>query len=139
MSKNNVVKLTGRDTIVDPLTDLLRAGAEQLIYQAVEAELLELLAEHSERRTEDGTAGVVRNGHLPARELQTGLGPVTVKIPKVRAKTGEPVTFHSALVPRRGITSVLYRPLTVSTKALSYESPVLPTDDSMPTSTRRSV
>ena len=99
MSKNNVVKLTGRDTITDPLTELLRTGAEQLIYQAVEAELLELLAEHSERRTEDGNAGVVRNGHLPERELQTGLGPVTVQIPKVRAKTGEPVTFHSALVP----------------------------------------
>ncbi len=41
---------------------------------------------------------MVRNGHLPARKLQTGLGPVTVKIPKVRAKTGEPVTFRSALV-----------------------------------------
>jgi len=87
MSKNNVVKLTGRDTITDPLTELLRTGAEQLIYQAVEAELLELLAEHAERRTEAGKAGVVRNGHLPERELQTGLGPVTVRIPKVRAKT----------------------------------------------------
>jgi transposase-like protein len=42
---------------------------------------------------------VVRNGHLPERELQTGIGPVTVKIPKVRAKSGEPVTFRSALVP----------------------------------------
>jgi transposase-like protein len=42
---------------------------------------------------------VVRNGYLPERALQTGLGPVTVRIPKVRAKTGEPVTFHSALVP----------------------------------------
>ena len=60
MSKNNVVKLTGRDTITDPLTELLRTGAEQLIYQSVEAELLELLAEHSERRTEDGTAGACR-------------------------------------------------------------------------------
>ncbi len=99
MSKNNVVKLAVRDTIIDPLTELPRSGAEQLIYQAVEAELLELLAEHVERRTEDGTAGVVRNGHLPARKLQTGLGPVTVKIPKIRAKTGEPVTFRSALVP----------------------------------------
>ncbi len=99
MSKNNVVKLAVRDTIIDPLTELPRSGAEQLIYQAVEAKLLELLAEHAERRTEDGKAGVVRNGHLPARKLQTGLGPVTVKIPKVRAKTGEPVTFRSALVP----------------------------------------
>ncbi len=83
MSKNNVVKLAVRDTIIDPLTELPRSGAEQLIYQAVEAELL---AEHVERRTEDGKVGVVRNGHLPARKLQTGLGPVTVKIPKVRAK-----------------------------------------------------
>ncbi len=82
MSKNNVVKLAVRDTIIDPLTELPRSGAEQLIYQAVEAELLELLAEHVERRTEDGKADVVRNGHLPARKLQTGLGPVTVKIPK---------------------------------------------------------
>ena len=45
MSKNNVVKLAGRDAIIDPLTELLRTGAEQLVYQAVEAELLELLAE----------------------------------------------------------------------------------------------
>jgi len=82
MAKNNVIELAGRDTIVDPLTDLLRAGAEKLIYQAVEAELQELLTLHSERRTDSGTAGVVRNGFLPARELQTNLGPVTVRIPQ---------------------------------------------------------
>jgi len=99
MSKNNVVELSSRDRLADPLTELLRAGAERLIYQAVEAELQELLAEHAGRRTEDGKAGVVRNGHLPARQLQTGLGPVTVRVPKVRAKTGAPVTFRSALVP----------------------------------------
>ncbi|MEE8128211.1 MAG: IS256 family transposase, partial [Nitrospinaceae bacterium] len=69
MSKNSVVKLAVRDAIIDPLIELLRSGAEQLIYQAVEAELPELLAEHVERRTEDGKAGVVRNGHLPARKL----------------------------------------------------------------------
>jgi putative transposase len=99
MSKHSVVKLSGREVLVDPLTELLRRGAEQLIYQAVEAELKELLTVHSERRTEAGKAGVVRNGYLPKRELQTGLGPVTVRIPKVRAKSGEPVTFRSALVP----------------------------------------
>ena len=99
MGKSNVLEFQGRDTITDPLTELLRTGAEQLIYQAVEAVLLELLAEHSERRTEDGKAGIVRNGYQPERELQTGVGPVTVRIPKVRARTGEPVTFRSALVP----------------------------------------
>ena len=99
MAKSNVVEIGGRDALVDPLTELLRTGAEQLIYQAVEEELAEVLARHSERRLSDGRAGVVRNGYLPSRELQTGLGPVTVKIPKVRAKTGEVVTFRSALVP----------------------------------------
>ncbi len=99
MTKDNVLEFVGRDAIFDPLTDLLRSGAQQLIQHAVEAELQELLNQHSDRRTEDGNAVVVRNGHLPERELQTGLGPVTVKIPKVRSKTGEPVTFRSALVP----------------------------------------
>ncbi len=99
MIKNNVIELASRDTLVDPLTDLLRTGAEKLIYQAVEVELQELLVQHSERRTVTGNAGVVRNGFLPARELQTSLGPVTVRIPKVRSKSGEPVTFQSVLVP----------------------------------------
>ncbi len=99
MSENNVIELEGREASVDPLTELLLAGAHKLIYQAVEAELQELLDQHAERRTESGHAGVVRNGYLPERELQTSMGPVTVKIPKVRAKTGEPVTFQSALVP----------------------------------------
>ena len=99
MTKANFLEFAGRDAISDPLTDLLRSGAQQLIQHAVEAELQELLNQHSDRRTGDGNAVVVRNGHLPERELQTGLGPVTVKIPKVRSKSGEPVTFRSALVP----------------------------------------
>jgi len=32
MSKNNAVKLTDRDTLAGPLTELLRTGAERLIY-----------------------------------------------------------------------------------------------------------
>ena len=99
MGKDNVVEFRGREASADLLTELLRTGAQQLICQAVEAELQELLEQHSKRRTGDGKAGVVRNGYLPERELQTGVGPVTVRIPKVRAKTGEPVIFRSALVP----------------------------------------
>ncbi len=99
MTKNNVLEFAGRDTISDPLTSLLRSGARRLINQAVEAELQDLLIQYSGQRTDDGHAVVVRSGYLPERELQTGLGPVTVKIPKVRSKTGEPVTFQSALVP----------------------------------------
>ena len=99
MGKDNVVGFRGREASADPLTELLRTGAQQLICQAVEAELQELLGQYSERRTADGKAGVVRNGYLPERELQSGVGPITVRIPKVRAKTGDPVTFRSVLVP----------------------------------------
>ena len=99
MKKSNVVEFAGPDAAADPLSELLRSGARQLIQQAVEAELQELLASVADRRQPDGRAEVVRNGYLPAREIQTGLGPVTVQIPKVRAKSGEPVTFRSALVP----------------------------------------
>jgi hypothetical protein len=86
MSKSNVSELEGQEQLIDPLTELLKKGAEQLIFRAVDAELQELLREHSDRRTEDGKTGVVRNGYQPERELQTGVGPVTVRIPKVRSK-----------------------------------------------------
>ncbi|WP_319567962.1 IS256 family transposase [Cohaesibacter marisflavi] len=99
MDENTIVELRGRDTVADPLTELLRKGARQLLQTAVEAELEAFLQEFKEQKTPDGLAGVVRNGHHPERAVQTGIGPVTVKIPKVRSKVGKPVTFRSALVP----------------------------------------
>ena len=78
------------------MTEVLRNGARALIERAVEIELAEYMAQYSGHRTADDKAGVVRDGYLPERQLQTGLGPVTVKIPKVRSKTGAPVTFRSA-------------------------------------------
>lgn len=99
MSKDNELDAKGTEKIVDPLTEMIRHGARTLIGQAVEAELGELLAQYSDCRTSDGKAGIVRNGFHPERPLQTGIGPVTVRIPKIRSKTGKPVTFRSALVP----------------------------------------
>lgn len=99
MDESNIVEISGRDTVPDPLTALLRKGARDLLQNAVEAELASFLADFAENRTPEGRASVVRNGHHPERAVQTGIGPVTVQIPKVRSKTGEPVTFRSALVP----------------------------------------
>ena len=96
---DTVVELTGRDQFADTLTELLRNGARQLIEQAVEAELAEFMRQYADQVLANGRAAVVRNGFQPEREIQTGIGPVTVKIPKVRAKNGKAVTFRSALVP----------------------------------------
>ena len=99
MNDAAIIDFAGQDIISDPLTDLLRNGARELLQAAVEAERDAFLAGFAERRTPDGRAGVVRSGHHPERAVQTGIGPVTVKVPKVRARDGKPVTFRSALVP----------------------------------------
>ena len=99
MNKNTVVSLQDREQISDPLTELVRAGARKLIEQAIDIELQALLSQYTGQQTDSGHAAVVRNGYLPERAIQTGIGPVTVKIPKVRSRSGAPVTFHSALVP----------------------------------------
>jgi len=99
MSKDNVVQMQAPEGINDPLTELLRQGARQLIEQAIGAELNELLDQYAEERDEQGRRMVVRNGYLPKREILTGIGPVEVKVPKVRSRNGESVVFHSALVP----------------------------------------
>lgn len=83
----------------DTLTEVLRAGARKLIAQALEVEVAELLGAYAVHRDDEGRAIVVRSGHHPEREIQTGIGPVTVQVPKVRSRQGVPVTFRSALVP----------------------------------------
>ena len=83
----------------DTLTELIRTGARQLLAHALEAERAELLAQYADQQDEQGRAMVVGSGHHPEREIQTGLGPVSVQVPKVRSHQGPPVTFHSTLVP----------------------------------------
>lgn len=85
--------------VADPLTELLRTGARDLIAQAVEAELQILLEHHVEHRLSDGRQAVVRNGYLPERTVQTGIGDVEVKVPKVRDRSGAGVCFNSSLLP----------------------------------------
>tara|TARA_R110002110_G_C13346463_1_gene708152 strand:- start:323 stop:1249 length:927 start_codon:yes stop_codon:yes gene_type:complete len=99
MDDTTIIEFSGRDAVIDPLTELLRKGARELLQAAIEAERDAFLAEFAERRTSDGRAAVVGSGYHPERAVQTGIGPVTVKVPKVRAKDGKPVTFRSALVP----------------------------------------
>jgi len=83
----------------DPLTELLRNGARQLIADAVQVELQELLDQYSVLRNERGYLQVVRNGYLPEREILTGIGPIKVKVPKIRDKSGQRIKFNSALLP----------------------------------------
>jgi len=100
--ETNVFKLSQPGTFSDPLTEVLRNGARALLAQAVEAEVAALLANHADKLTDDGRARLVRHGHLPEREIATGIGPVTVRCPRVRdrAAGGENrIRFSSAILP----------------------------------------
>ncbi|MGL5334796.1 MAG: transposase, partial [Enterovibrio sp.] len=83
----------------DPLTDLLRAGARELIAQAVEGELQVLLEQHAQYKLPDGRQAIVRNGYLPKRSIQTGIGDIEIKVPKVRDRSGSGICFNSSLLP----------------------------------------
>lgn len=84
MSNNNVVDLIQPGALTDHLTDVLRNGARILLIQALEAEVSEFLAGTADLKIRDGGRRVVRHGHLPEREIMTGIGPVAVRQPRVR-------------------------------------------------------
>ena len=101
---STVVRFPRPDTIDDPLTAVLRSGARRLLAQAIEAEAEAFLAEMADRRLADGRARLVRHGHGPGRTVQTGIGPVEVRRPKIRdrapAGSGDRVRFTSRILPR---------------------------------------
>jgi putative transposase len=102
MTDTNVFQLTQPGTFADPLTEVLRNGAQALLAQAVEAEVAALLSLHANKLTDDGRARLVRHGHLPERAIMTGIGPVAVRCPRVRDRVGagsERIGFSSAILP----------------------------------------
>jgi putative transposase len=102
VTDTNVFELSQPGSFADPLTEVLRDGARALLAQAVEAEVAALLSCHADKLTDDGRQRLVRHGHLPEREIMTGIGPVTVRCPRVRDRVGEGaerIRFSSAILP----------------------------------------
>jgi len=104
VANDTVIKLIQPGTFNDQLTDVLRNGARALLAQAVEAEVADFLGTHAELKTADGHRRVVRHGHLPEREVMTGIGPVAVRQPRVRdreagAEDPARIRFSPAILP----------------------------------------
>jgi len=83
----------------DALTEVSRSGARGLLQQAVEAEVAEFITQHRELKDERERQRVGRNGYQPERTIQTGIGDVPVKQPRVRARQGT-LKFSSSMLPR---------------------------------------
>ncbi len=105
MREDRVARLRQPGTFSeDPLTEILRVGARRLLAQAVEMEVTAFVEGHADLADEAGRRRIVRHGYLPEREIQTGIGPVAVRCPRVRdrgvGETGSRVRFTSAILPR---------------------------------------
>lgn len=99
---SNIVRFRQPDEINDPLTNILRSGARQLLAQVVGIEAEVFLAAMKDLKLPDGRDRVVRHGNGPKREIQTKIGPVEVSRVKIRdrcaASEGEPIRFTSAIL-----------------------------------------
>jgi len=80
------------------LEEILREGARKLLQAAVENEVDEYINQWRSEKDENGHRLVTRNGSLPERELQTGLGKIPVKQPRVNDRR-EGEKFTSKILP----------------------------------------
>lgn len=103
MRNISVTELKNPDSFIDdPITDILRQGARKLLSQALEAEVEFFLRQYSDLTDDAGRQRMVRNGYLPEREIQSGIGPVPVQAPRVRdrhAITSQRIRFSSSILP----------------------------------------
>ena len=93
------------EKIDDPLTEIAREGARRMLAEALVAEADAFVAGFSEERLADGRQRIVRHGFGPERQLQTGIGAVEVRRPKVRDRISEQpetakVRFTSSILPK---------------------------------------
>lgn len=92
-------------SILDPLTEIAREGARQMLAAALRAEAASFVAQFTDERLPNGRQRVVRHGTGPERTIQTGIGPISVQRQKVRDRAaGVPaekrIRFTSSILPR---------------------------------------
>lgn len=87
--------------VSDPLTDVLRQGARAMLAQAVEAEAQQWIVDHAHLIDHRGRRQVVRNGHADERTIVTGVGPLSVRMPRLhdRRPAEEREPFTSKILP----------------------------------------
>lgn len=104
MKKDNLIELKNPEPFIDdPITEILRNGARELLAEALEAEIKGFLSQYADLKDDHGRMRVTRNGYLPKREIQTGIGPVPVKAPRIRDRQPEDesdrIRFSSLILP----------------------------------------
>jgi len=103
MSNDKVLQIKKPEPFIDDqITMILRDGAKKLLAQALEAEIEFFINQYNELKDEVGRHRIVRNGYRPEREIQSGVGPIPVKAPRVRDRHADPserIVFNSSILP----------------------------------------
>jgi putative transposase len=103
MTDSIVTPLVQPGAFSDLLTEVLRNGAQRLLAHAVESEVSSFIEAHAGERLDDGRARIVRHGHLPERDIQTGIGAVRVRQPRVRDRVEDGsarIPFSPGILPK---------------------------------------
>jgi putative transposase len=87
--------------VLDPLTEVLRQGAREMLLQAVQIEAARWIAARAHLTDPQGRRQVVRNGYAAERTVVTGVGQMQVRMPRVhdRRPAGERERFSSRILP----------------------------------------
>lgn len=100
--KDNVVELPVPElSFKDTLTELARQGAQEMLAIAMKQEVSDFVNQHKNEILDNGQSRFVRNGSLPKRAIQTGIGDVPITQPRVRdrGKQDDGISFSSNIVP----------------------------------------
>jgi putative transposase len=100
MKENNVIDL--KNPVEDGLSEFLRDSAQKMLKAAIEQEVQEFIGKYQNDLLDDGRKRLVRNGYLPERNIQTGIGSVEVQVPRVRdrADVAQKITFFPQWIPK---------------------------------------
>ena len=100
----DIIALRQPESVDDPLTEIARDGARRMLAAALRAEADTFVAQHAESVLPDGRQRVVRHGYGPERSIQTGIGALDVRRPKVRDRAAgqdeDKIRFTSAILPK---------------------------------------
>jgi len=101
MGKDNLIESKKPEAFIDdPITQILQNGAKRLLANALELEINSFLEQYSSLIDDQGKKRIIRNGYLPEREIQTGIGPVRVKVPRACDRKGkDKIKFASSILP----------------------------------------
>ena len=102
MRKSNIIdyKNPSQNLVTDVLSEFLRESAQKMLQLAIEEEVQNFISSYQDKLLINGSRQVVRNGYLPERNIQTGIGEVAVKVPRVRDRGKEDIKFSSNLIPQ---------------------------------------